>query len=283
MSDHQLIQKMGAAILLPKVGEVAYFTDSSGNLKQVDSAGNITAVGGGGSGTVHTDATLTGDGSVGSPLHAVAQFGSDTTISLLNNASAPVTALELVNSLTTNTAGSEASKWVIKLLSAGSQVVALDIRPGQLLAPNAGSGAPSYAFADTDSTGHGPASGLYFDAAGNRVVIQAQGSGSFWDAAGPNIVSSLGSVRFNGGSDAIRRIGPNGDLQVLMTNDFVVGSAAALATNATHGFIQIPSSAGAPTGTVSLNTGKVAMEYDTTNSKLWVSAGGGTWKGVVLA
>lgn len=68
MSDHQLIQKMGAAILLPKVGEVAYFTDSSGNLKQVDSAGSVTAVGGGGSGTVHTDATLTGDGSVGSPL-----------------------------------------------------------------------------------------------------------------------------------------------------------------------------------------------------------------------
>lgn len=47
MSDSQLIQKKGAAILQPKSGEVSYFTDSTGTLKQVDSSGNVTAVGGG--------------------------------------------------------------------------------------------------------------------------------------------------------------------------------------------------------------------------------------------
>lgn len=212
-------------------------------------------------------------------------FGSDTTISLLNNASTPVVALELVNSLTTNTAGSEASKWVISLLSAGSQVVALDIRPGQLLAPNAVAGAPSYAFADTDASGHGPNSGIFFDATGNRVGIQGGQTTTYIDAFGPLMVSALGRIAFNAGSDRIGRTSPNGDIQIgiAMTHDVVIGPSNALATNATSGFLQIPSSAGAPTGTVSLATGKVAMEYDTTNSKLWVSTGGGTWKGVVLA
>lgn len=63
--------------------------------------------------------------------------------------------------------------------------------------------------------------------------------------------------------------------------DVVLGRQAALATNATHGFTYIPTSAGAPTGVPASYTGKVAMQYDTTNNKLWVYNGG--WKFVVLA
>jgi hypothetical protein len=60
--------------------------------------------------------------------------------------------------------------------------------------------------------------------------------------------------------------------------DVVVGPLAALATDATIGFLQIPTCAGTPTGTIAqLKTGKVGIVYDTTNAKICVTAGGGTW------
>lgn len=58
-----------------------------------------------------------------------------------------------------------------------------------------------------------------------------------------------------------------------------IGSGSPVATNATAGFPLIPSSAGAPTGTVSgAGTGKVAIEIDTTNKKICYTTGGGTWE-----
>jgi hypothetical protein len=56
----------------------------------------------------------------------------------------------------------------------------------------------------------------------------------------------------------------------------VVG-VAAIATNATDGFLYIPSCAGTPTGTPSTQTGTVPMVYDTTNHKLYIYDSG--WKG----
>lgn len=61
----------------------------------------------------------------------------------------------------------------------------------------------------------------------------------------------------------------------------IVGVQAALATNATDGFLYVPTSAGAPTGTPTAFTGKVALEYDTTDNKLYVY--NGAWKAVTLA
>jgi hypothetical protein len=60
-------------------------------------------------------------------------------------------------------------------------------------------------------------------------------------------------------------------------NSFVVGLAA-LATNATDGFLYIPSCAGTPTGTPTTQTGTVPLVWDSTNSKLYVYSGG-AWKG----
>jgi len=58
--------------------------------------------------------------------------------------------------------------------------------------------------------------------------------------------------------------------------DIVVGTAA-LATNATDGFLYIPTCAGTPTGTPTTFTGRVPMVFDTTNSQFWFFTGG-AWK-----
>ncbi len=55
----------------------------------------------------------------------------------------------------------------------------------------------------------------------------------------------------------------------------VVGSAA-IATNATDGFLYIPSCAGPPTGTPTAFTGRVPLVYDSTNDQFYVYRGG--WK-----
>lgn len=64
-------------------------------------------------------------------------------------------------------------------------------------------------------------------------------------------------------------------------NANVVVSTAALATNATDGFLYIPTCAGTPTGTPTTLTGRVPIIFDTTNDKLYVYRGG--WKSVTLA
>ena len=55
----------------------------------------------------------------------------------------------------------------------------------------------------------------------------------------------------------------------------IVG-AAALATDATDGFLYIPTCAGTPTGTPTAFTGRVALVYDTTNDQFWIYDAG--WK-----
>lgn len=55
---------------------------------------------------------------------------------------------------------------------------------------------------------------------------------------------------------------------------------AALATDATDGFLYIPTCAGTPTGTPTAYTGKVAMVYDTTNNELYIYDG--AWVSVPL-
>lgn len=70
-------------------------------------------------------------------------------------------------------------------------------------------------------------------------------------------------------------ISPRGNqsFQADHLGNIVVGNAA-LATNATDGFLYMPSSAGVPTGTPTSYTGRVPVEVDTTNSRLYGYFGG---------
>ncbi len=63
----------------------------------------------------------------------------------------------------------------------------------------------------------------------------------------------------------------------------ICGAQAALATNATAGFIYIPSCAGIPTGAPAAYTGKVPLCYDSTNNFLYVYNGGAWKKSTVYA
>lgn len=51
-------------------------------------------------------------------------------------------------------------------------------------------------------------------------------------------------------------------------------NSAAIATNATDGFLYIPTCAGAPIGTPTANTGRVPLVFDTSTSQFWIYTGG---------
>jgi hypothetical protein len=70
-------------------------------------------------------------------------------------------------------------------------------------------------------------------------------------------------------------------LNVDANNNQVMGPLAALATDATNGFLYVPTCAGTPTGTPTAKTGKVALVFDTTNNELYVYDG--AWISVALA
>lgn len=68
---------------------------------------------------------------------------------------------------------------------------------------------------------------------------------------------------------------PTGSLTVNAGGSVIV-SPAALATNATDGFLYIPSCAGAPSGVPTAAAGRIPLVYDSTNNFLYVYNGG--WK-----
>jgi hypothetical protein len=71
-------------------------------------------------------------------------------------------------------------------------------------------------------------------------------------------------------------VDPRGTNQFMVSGlgNVVCGNQAALATDATDGFLYVPTCAGAPTGVPTAYTGKVAVVFDTTNNKLYVYDGG---------
>jgi hypothetical protein len=200
-------------------------------------------------------------------------FGSDAKVPLANSSSVNVTALELVTSLTTATAGAEVSKWVVSLLSAGVQVTAQDIRAGQTLFPNGTVAAPGVAFQGAAGSGLSydvPTSGLIFSVGGVQRMTLIGSTMTMLADASKIVMGTLGQGTY----------GMNGlTAQIASTlGDVEVGADGATATNATFGFLQLPGCAGAPSGVpAQTKTGKIPLIVDSTNFKIYCNFGG-TWK-----
>jgi hypothetical protein len=61
------------------------------------------------------------------------------------------------------------------------------------------------------------------------------------------------------------------------TNNVTIGAGVPIATSSTAGFLELPTMAGTPTGTVGV-TGLAAVVIDTTDKKICYSVGGGLWE-----
>jgi len=108
------------------------------------------------------------------------------------------------------------------------------------------------------------------------TVTAVAGHSGFPTAANPAGVAVKGGTGLNNATLNITTA-PTGLLQLGDTGqNVIVGSGSALATNATSGFLQIPTMAGAPTG-VAGALGKAAFVVDTANQLLCYSTGSGVW------
>lgn len=66
--------------------------------------------------------------------------------------------------------------------------------------------------------------------------------------------------------------------------NFTLGGGTALATNATAGFVMVPSCAGVPSGApIGFGVGNVPIVVDTTNFRIYAYMASGAWKMAQLA
>lgn len=132
------------------------------------------------------------------------------------------------------------------------------------------SGTPRLLVGSTDeSTGEGLEINYEFGGDLARITSIERG------VAYRDLVFEGSSVRLLSGSGSVTQA-----LAVDVNGNVIVGNAA-IATNATNGFLYLPTCAGAPTGTPTAVTGRVACVVDTTNNRIYIYDG--AWISAALA
>jgi hypothetical protein len=121
-----------------------------------------------------------------------------------------------------------------------------------------------------------------------KRVIRIMSAGALLDAVTltPTVTTVVGNFAFGTAGDmSITRNGTNGAMVFSAwsgAGDIVIGLTGIKGTTDTTGFFDITSCAGAPTGVPGgVPSGKIPMQYDTTNNKIWFY--NGAWRGVVVA
>jgi hypothetical protein len=119
---------------------------------------------------------------------------------------------------------------------------------------------------------------------GSGFTVQASGAPtvSIWDTTDTSYYTNFTQVNevsyiWNIANGAMA-FGTNNTerARIPAAGGMVVGTAA-LATNATDGFLYVPTCAGTPTGTPTTQTGTAPIVVDTTNNKLYFYSGG-AWR-----
>ncbi|MFB1500820.1 hypothetical protein [Thiocapsa sp. N5-Cardenillas] len=106
-------------------------------------------------------------------------------------------------------------------------------------------------------------------AAANRVAIQYRAGENWTDLAQGTRITMATTPR---GATAQAQT-----FEITGEGSILCGVLAALATNATDGFLYVPTCAGTPTGVPTAVTGKAALIVNTTNNKLYFYSGG-AWR-----
>jgi hypothetical protein len=265
------VTKFGGA---PPPGRIVY-SDPSISPGQSGAVGEVVYLSGGTASWVKSTTSNTGWSTFPS-AGGGGGFGSDVLVPLPNSSAVNVTALELVASLTTDTPGAETGAWAHKLISGGAQTTSQDERPAQTLFPQGGSAAtPPMSFQDY------PHSGLYAtNGSGSGATIVSVNSYPMLLCDYAHGVVSGGSPGnpFLVGTDYLRGMGQLGSNVELFSNaDVQVGADGALATNATLGFLDVPSMAGTPSGTPGqVRGGKAPILVDSSGHHLWFNDG--SWR-----
>lgn len=116
--------------------------------------------------------------------------------------------------------------------------------------------------------------------------VNAYFDGSNWqrdltsDPSALTLVDGTVGYQFRRAAAGVGAITWTTPFKITTAKSVVVGDAA-LATNATDGFLYIPSMAGNPSGTPTAQTGTAAMVLDTTNNRLYVRSGA-NWRYAAL-
>lgn len=242
----------------------------------------------------------------GGVLTDLCPFSADSSIMLNNSTPAAVTAFEGISTLTTATAGSEVSKYEIRLLdgtASAHQSVVMSLRPFQVLYQwntNVSPSNPTYAFA---GDAHANSTGIYYDpaggfggtyamkfvvnggpGAGNPTMILSNSTGDL-SLTYPNPKIQFSSAqdfyitRAAGGGGVYNTTNATGDHQLQISGSpgltvthlksVLIGSAA-VATTATDGFLYVTASAGPPTGVPTPVAGRIPFTVDSTNGKAYI-------------
>ncbi|HEU5377793.1 MAG TPA: hypothetical protein VFV38_20410, partial [Ktedonobacteraceae bacterium] len=194
--------------------------------------------------------------------------GTLSNIAYLTNTSQAFTG---INTFSRNGSGSSDASLVVNGTPVNNATSSL-IRIGNSIAGgNASANGGTYLGLNAPNTGAGSAADF--------VNFQKNGSSKF-SITNAGITTSATSLltplldtasagTLSLGTTTATGINLNQSTTVATGKNLIIGTAA-LATNATTGFLYLDTSAGAPTGTPLANTGTVATEYDTTNNKLCV-------------
>ena len=141
-------------------------------------------------------------------------------------------------------------------------------------------------FDNSGNLGIGTSSpGYRLDVVGDAKIRPSSGYNAVFEVSGSALrinylndaLSANVSAAFRAADFVFQTAGATERARITSDGNIVAGGSSVLATNATNGFLYVPTCAGTPTGTPTAITGMVPIVVDTTNNR-WYFYSGGAWR-----